>query len=76
MKKRQIVHYVICVNNRGYRASLERGKVYRVREVVNWGGNRLVRLQDELDDVALYPVRYFMPIVLERPVRQALALAS
>ncbi len=75
-RRPQLSRYVICVRNRGYRASLERGKVYRVRKVVDLGGNRLFRIKDELDDLALYPDSFFMPIPLAASVRRALSLAG
>jgi hypothetical protein len=40
------------------------------------GGNRLFRIKDELDDVALYPDSFFMTISLAESLRRALSLAG
>ncbi len=64
--------YVLCVHNRGYRASLERGKVYR-QIADSWAhGHNLVRIVDESGEDYLYPRRYFVPITIPKAARATL----
>jgi len=54
------------VRNRGYRASLERRKVYR--QIADAWAHRhdLVRIVDESGEDYLYPRRYFDPVTISR----------
>ena len=64
--------YVLCVHNRGYRASLERGKVYRQISDA-WAQNHdLVRIVDESGDDYLYPRRHFFAVAVPKAARTAL----
>jgi hypothetical protein len=64
--------YVLCVSNRGYRASLERAKVYR--QITDpWAQSHdLVRIVDESGEDYLYPRRYFVPIAIPKAARATL----
>lgn len=64
--------YVLCVRNRGYRASLERGKVYR--QITDAWAHRHnhVRIVDESGEDYLYPRRYFVPITIPKAARATL----
>jgi hypothetical protein len=68
--------FVICVRNRGYGASLERRKIYRVIPDARAAREQLVRVIDESGDDYLYPADYFMPVALPAPVQRALARAG
>jgi hypothetical protein len=68
--------YVLCVRNRGYRASLERRKVYR--QIADAWAHRhdLVRIVDESGKDYLYPRNYFVSIPIPKAARTALRLAG
>jgi hypothetical protein len=68
--------YVLCVRNRGYRASLERRKVYR--QIADAWAHRhdLVRIVDESGEDYLYPRSYFVSIPIPKAARTALRLAG
>ena len=67
--------YVLCVRNRGYRASLELKKVYR-QIADTWAhSHKLVRIVDESGEDYLYPRHYFVSIPIPRAARAALRLA-
>jgi hypothetical protein len=57
---------VLCVRNRGYRASLERREVYR--QIADAWAHRhdLVRIVDESGEDYVYPRRYFVPVTISR----------
>jgi hypothetical protein len=64
------------VNNAGYPASLERGKIYRVLrdDVAAREGD--IRVVDESGEDYLYPSRHFVPIHLPKKAEQLLLRAS
>lgn len=57
-------HYMICVENRGYEASLEIMKVYEVLSDRIAEKHHQVRVLDESGEDCLYPERYFAPVRL------------
>ena len=64
--KRSGRRFVVCVKNRGYRASLELRKVYRVvpdDEAAREGDLRIV---DESGEDYLYPAKRFVPVEAPR----------
>lgn len=67
---------VICVNNAGYEASLERRKLYSVLPDSEAKKHKLVRVIDESGEDYLYPESFFVSITLPPATRQAvLAMA-
>ena len=53
------MHFVVCVDNRGYPAGLELRGVYRVL-ADEWASERhLLRVVDESGEDYLYPEEYF-----------------
>jgi hypothetical protein len=68
--------FVVCVDNRGYPASLELRKIYRVVPDAAAVRHAQVRIIDESGEDYLYPQKYFMAIELPRPVEAALRRAS
>jgi hypothetical protein len=70
------LHLVVCVNNEGYRASLELRKIYQALPDDDAAAHRMVRVVDESGEDYLYPVDYFMPVTLPETVVEALALAA
>ena len=67
-------HFVICVRNEGYPASLEIRKIYEVVPDTTSGEHGLVRVIDESGEDYLYPEGYFIPIDLPHSVEEALTL--
>lgn len=67
--------YVLCINNEGYPASLEKRKLYRVFEVPGEEDLDLIRIVDESGEDYLYPRRFFVEIALSKAAEQALAAA-
>jgi hypothetical protein len=60
------------VHNRGYRASLERGKIYRQITCAWAKSHDLIRIVDESGEDYLYPRRYFVAIPVPKAARTAL----
>lgn len=68
--------YVICTNNEGYQASLEKRKIYRVLPDPQANAHKLMRIIDESGEDYLYPADWFVPISLSLTVAKALVLAA
>jgi hypothetical protein len=69
-------HLVVCVDNDGYPASLERRKLYvalpdRVAEK-----HGLLRVVDESGEDYLYPKSFFRSVALPRSVKKAVLSAA
>ncbi len=58
--------FVICIDNDGYPASLERCKVYRLVSDAKAAEHRMLRVVDESGEDYLYPETRFVKIVLPR----------
>ena len=67
--------FVICLRNKGYEASLELLKIYRL--LVDRGAekHKLVRVVDESGEDYLFPASYFKAIELPAPIRRAIRAA-
>ena len=67
---------VVCINNEGYPASLEKRKIYvLLRDPV--GEKRgLLRIIDETGDDYLYPKSFFRPIALPQSIKKAVLDAA
>jgi len=61
MGKREF-KFVICINNKGYEASLEKWKIYPILKEGEI--KRYIRVIDESKEDYLYPEEYFLPIEL------------
>ena len=68
--------FVVCVRNRGFAASLELRKVYRVVPDPAAEGHPLMRVVDESGEDYLFPETCFMTIDLPAPVACAIVAAS
>ena len=55
-------HFVLCIKNRGYPASLETRKIYRALPDDKAESHGLLRVVDESGEDFLYPSRLFIPI--------------
>jgi hypothetical protein len=69
-------HYMICVENRSYEASLELMKVYEVLTDREAEKHRQVRVIDESGDDYLYPERYFAALRLPAETKEKLELIT
>jgi hypothetical protein len=76
MAKSQAKQLVVCVNNEGYPASLERRKIYVALSDADAEKHDLVRIVDESGEDYLYPKALFRPIALPEGVRKAVLAAA
>ncbi|MBI2203640.1 MAG: hypothetical protein HYU41_07315 [Candidatus Rokubacteria bacterium] len=67
--------YVVCIDNRNYRVSLQTGKVYRLLRDPKGASAGLVRVVDETGEDYLYPQRLFSRVRLSRQAAEALRAA-
>ena len=67
---------LICVENRGYRASLEKRKIYVSLTDPEAAKHGQVRVIDESGEDYLYPRSFFLPVTLPRSVRKAILAAA
>ncbi|HEY3026639.1 MAG TPA: hypothetical protein VGJ55_10860 [Pyrinomonadaceae bacterium] len=74
--KNQAMHFAVCLNNDGYKASLEVGKIYRVIPDEEAEAYELIRVIDESGEDYAFAADRFHPIELPPAVRQALMVAS
>ena len=66
----------ICINNKGYRASLEVGKLYRTIPDPTAAKHGYVRIVDESGEDYGYSADRFFSIVLPKPLEKALLKAA
>ena len=67
---------VVCVDNRGYEASLERRKIYVALRDSTAGKHDLLRVIDESGDDYPYPKTFFREIELAQAVKKAVLTAA
>ena len=72
----QMTKLVICVNNTGYEASLERRKIYSALADAGAKKRKLIRVIDESGEDYLYPESYFLAVTLPPATRQAILAAA
>ncbi len=65
-------HFAVCINNRGYPASLELHKIYRVLPDESAAEDGDIRVIDESGEDYLYSADRFVEVDLPKPVRQSL----
>lgn len=56
--------YLLCVQNEGYEASLEKRKIYRRLADPKASARALVRVVDESGEDYLFPDAFFVPITV------------
>jgi hypothetical protein len=76
MAKSQSKQLVVCINNDGYRASLERRKIYLALRDSSAEKHGLLRVIDESGDGYLYPKTFFRSIALPLAVKKAVLAAA
>ena len=76
MKKKEPAHFVVCLDNKGYPASLEMGKIYRSIPDEEAEAEGLMRVIDESGEDYAFDAERFHPISLPAVVEKALLAAS
>jgi hypothetical protein len=76
MTKAEAKQLVVCIDNDGYAASLEKRKIYLALRDTDAGKHGLLRIVDESGEDYLYPKTFFRPIVLPQGVRKAVLAAA
>jgi hypothetical protein len=76
MAKTATRQLVVCVNNDGYPASLEKRKIYVALRDAKADGHGLLRIIDESGDDYLYPKALFRSIALPEAVKKAVLNAA
>ena len=69
-------HFMLCIDNRGYGASLEIRKVYEVLTDTRAETHYQIRVIDESGEDYLYPADYFAPLRLPFATKQKLELIT
>ncbi|MBV8924546.1 MAG: hypothetical protein JOZ74_04170 [Bradyrhizobium sp.] len=75
MTKTRAKQLVICVDNDGYAASLEKRKIYVVLRDAAADKHGMLRVVDESGEDYLYPKALFRPIALPQAVKRAVLAA-
>lgn len=70
------LQFVVCIDNKGYKASLEIGKLYRVITDEEAVAHGYLRVIDESGEDYGYSANRFFPIQLPQELEKALQLAS
>ncbi|MEW6418027.1 MAG: hypothetical protein AB1480_07890 [Nitrospirota bacterium] len=69
-------HFMICVDNRGYEASLEIRKLYEVLNDKVAERHHQLRVIDESGGDYLYPDKFFAPVRLPNITKEKLELVT
>jgi hypothetical protein len=69
-------HFVICVENGDYRASLEKRKIYLALPQEPNDPDSMIRVIDESGEDYLFPNKWFVAVELPPKARRAMAAAS
>ncbi len=76
MAKPQSKQLVVCIENEGYSASLERRKIYVALRDPAAEKHHLLRVIDESGEDYLYPKVFFRAIALPQAIRKAVLAAA
>jgi hypothetical protein len=68
--------FAVCISNKGYAASLEVRKIYRLIPDKAGAKHGLVRVVDEMGEDYLFPEEYFVSLRLPQAVERAVLRAS
>lgn len=74
--EKQSAHFVVCLNNEGYQASLEVGKLYRFIPDSEAEAEGLLRVVDESGEDYAFDAKRFHPVNLPSTVEKVLLAAS
>jgi hypothetical protein len=72
----QANQFAVCLNNEGYKASLEIGKIYRVIADKEAEANGLIRVIDESGEDYAFSANRFHPIELPKRIEEVLLLVK
>ncbi len=75
-RKKSSRRFVVCVQNKGYEASLERNKIYVVRSDPEAEKDGDIRIVDESGEDYLYPADWFVAVDVPKAVQASLLRAS
>jgi hypothetical protein len=75
MAKTQAKQLIVCVDNEGHPASLEKRKIYVALRDASAEKNGMLRVVDESGEDYLYPKALFRSIALPQAVRRAVLAA-
>jgi hypothetical protein len=75
MAKTQTKQLVVCIDNDGYPAALEKRKLYVMLRDAKAEQEGLVRIVDESGDDYLYPKSLFRSVALPQSVKRAVLAA-
>lgn len=78
MKRKTIKasHFAVCINNEGYQASLEVGKLYRVIPDAEAASHGYIRIVDESGEDYGYTAERFFPLDVPQALADALQMAE
>jgi hypothetical protein len=69
-------HFVVCINNKDYPASLELHKVYRVLPDADAARDGDIRIIDESGEDYLYPATWFAEVTLPQIAQKSILFAA
>lgn len=75
MTQKKSIHFVVCIKNTGYEASLEPRKIYQVLPDAEAENHKMIRVIDESGEDYLFPASLFSPITLPQTLVKELALS-
>ncbi len=76
MAKQPSKQFVVCVDNEGYSASLEKRKIYLALRDPSAEKHGLIRVVDKSGDDYLYPKTFFRSIALPLALKRAVLAAA
>jgi hypothetical protein len=76
MKRPAKNQYVMCIENQGYTASLDKRKVYEVCAPQPNDPQTMIRVIDESGEDYLFPAKWFVPLELPPKARRAIATVN
>lgn len=74
--RRSQIRFAVCIKNKGYEASLERGKLYPVIPDKDAEGHGYLRIVDESGEDYGYSADRFFTIDVPKPLEKALLKAA
>ena len=75
-KSNRPTRFALCLNNEGYKSSLEVGKLYRVVQDKQAAAHGLIRVIDESGDDYAFAANRFHPMELPATIKKTLLAAS
>lgn len=75
-RKTRASHFAVCINNEGYKASLEVGKLYLVIPDEEAASHGYIRVVDESGEDYGYAADRFFPLDVPQALADALRIAG